>query len=50
MRDLFRNASTIVPANQAWPLEHPIIASIGWSVILIAIALPLSVRLYRKQT
>lgn len=49
MRNLFGNASTIVPANQAWPLEHPVIASIGWSLLLIGIALPLSVRLYRKQ-
>ncbi len=29
MRNLFGNASTIVPANQAWPLEHAVIASIG---------------------
>lgn len=50
MRDLFGNASTIVPEHQAWPLANPIIASIGWSVILIAIALPLSVSLYRKQS
>jgi hypothetical protein len=30
-------------------LEHPLIASIGWSLLLIGTALPLSVRLYRKQ-
>ncbi len=49
MRSLFGNASTIVPAHQAWPLDHPLIASIGWSLLLIGVALPLSVRLYRKQ-
>ncbi len=48
VRDLFGNASTITPANQAWPLEHPIMASLIWSVLLVAIALPLSVRLYRR--
>ncbi len=50
MRNLFGNASTITPAHQAWPLQHPEIASIIWCLILIAIALPLSVRLYRKQS
>lgn len=48
VRDLFGNASTVVPANQPWPLEHPVMASLIWSVVLVAIALPLSVRLYRR--
>lgn len=50
MRNLFGNAPTIIPMDQPWPMEHPVIASIAWSVLLIAIALPLSVRLYRNET
>ncbi|HWV24998.1 MAG TPA: ABC transporter permease [Thermomicrobiales bacterium] len=49
MRELFGNAPSIVPVNQPWPLAHPVVASIGSSLILIAIALPLSIRLYRNQ-
>lgn len=49
MRDLFGNAPSITPANQPWPLEHPVIASLAGSILLIAIALPLSVRIYRRQ-
>lgn len=49
MRDLFGNAPIITPANQPWPLEHPVFASLAGSILLIAIALPLSVRIYRRQ-
>jgi ABC transporter DrrB family efflux protein len=50
MRNFFGNASTITPAHQAWPLQHPALAAILWCVILISIALPLSIRLYRNQS
>lgn len=49
MRELFGNAPTIVPVDQPWPIEHPVVASITSSILLIAIALPLSIRLYRKE-
>ena len=50
MRNLWGNASTVVPAHQAWPLANPEIASILFSLILIAVALPLSVWLYRRES
>lgn len=49
VRDLFGNAPTIAQANQPWSLEHPVITMVAWSILLIAIALPLSVRLYHQQ-
>jgi ABC transporter DrrB family efflux protein len=49
-RNLWGNAATVVPANQAWPLANPEIAAILFPLILIAIALPLSVWLYRKES
>lgn len=49
MRQLFGNASTIVPANQPWTLQHPIEASLIWSIAIIAFAVPLAVWKYRRQ-
>jgi ABC transporter DrrB family efflux protein len=34
----------------AWPMQHPVLASLIWSVGLIAIAAPIATRLYRRRT
>lgn len=40
------------PAAQvhAWPLQHSVLASLLWSLLLLAIFAPLAVRLYRTRT
>jgi ABC-2 type transport system permease protein len=48
VRDLFGNA---VPglddgAGAAWPMTHPVAASIGWAVLLLALFVPLVMRRY----
>jgi len=48
-RELFGNP-TATPADPAWPLAHPIAASLIWCAGLIAIAAPLTVRAFRKRT
>jgi ABC transporter DrrB family efflux protein len=46
-RQLFGNPSPpAVPS--AWPLHHPVITSIAWSVLLVAAFLPLAVHRYRR--
>lgn len=35
---------------QAWPMQHPVEASVIWSLALLAVAVPLAGRLYRKRT
>lgn len=45
-RDLFGNPQAL-PADAPWPLQHPLLAAVLWSVGLIAICLPLAVRRYR---
>ncbi len=35
---------------QAWPMQHPVEAAIIWSVILLALCVPLAARLYRRRT
>jgi ABC-2 type transport system permease protein len=35
---------------QAWPMQHPVEASLVWSLALLAVAVPLAGRLYQKRT
>ena len=34
----------------AWPLEHPVLAAVIWSLVLLAVFAPLATRLYRTKT
>jgi ABC-2 type transport system permease protein len=40
-RDLFGNAA---PAGSPWPLHHPVLATLGWCALLLAVFAPLAVR------
>ncbi|HVT68083.1 MAG TPA: ABC transporter permease [Trebonia sp.] len=46
MRDLFGNPAA--PANGTWPLEHPVLASAGWLVVLLVIFMPLCAARYAR--
>jgi ABC-2 type transport system permease protein len=46
MRELFANPSPAV--SDAWPLMHPVAATVLWSVGIIAVVAPLAVRRYRR--
>jgi ABC-2 type transport system permease protein len=35
---------------QAWPMQHPELAVLGWSALLLAIFAPLAVRLYARKS
>jgi ABC-2 type transport system permease protein len=45
-RELFGNVAAPY-AGDAWPLQHPVPAAFGYSVLLLAIFAPLAVRRYR---
>ncbi|MEU4349989.1 ABC transporter permease [Streptomyces sp. NPDC023838] len=47
-RDLFGNPG-VVPSN-AWPMQHPVIASLLWSLLIIVVFRTLAVRKYRSAT
>jgi ABC-2 type transport system permease protein len=49
VRTLFGNP-TAIPDGSAWPLEHSVIASVGWCLIVLAVVVPLTVRAYRRRT
>lgn len=44
-RELFGNPG-VVHAT-AWPLQHPVLATLGWSIALLAVFVPLAVYRYR---
>ncbi|MBT2211991.1 MULTISPECIES: ABC transporter permease [Actinomadura] len=47
-RQLFGNPGA--PAGDpAWPVAHPVLASVLWSVALLAVFMPLSVRTYQRR-
>ncbi|MEO3824263.1 ABC transporter permease [Actinomadura sp. B10D3] len=47
-RELFGNPG-VSTGDAAWPIAHPVAASIGWSLVLLALFVPLSVRTYRRR-
>ena len=49
VRTLFGNP-TAIPDGAAWPLEHPVVASIAWCLAILAVVVPLALRAYRRRT
>jgi ABC-2 type transport system permease protein len=49
IRHLFGNP-TATPLHAAWPLEHAVLASVIWCVVLIAALVPATLRAYRWRT
>ncbi|MFD7915804.1 ABC transporter permease [Streptomyces sp. NPDC059752] len=49
-RELFGNLPEGYPVPDAWPMQHPITASILWSVLIVVVFRSLSVRKYRSAT
>lgn len=47
-RDLFGNTSPIAPARDAWSLQHPVITSLAWVVVIMVVFVPLALRQYKK--
>ncbi|MFI1965542.1 ABC transporter permease [Streptomyces pathocidini] len=47
-RELFGNLPPNYPVPDAWPMQHPVLASVIWSVLIIAFFRTLSVRKYRS--
>ena len=48
-RNLWQNPNPSATIH-AWPMQHPLAASLLWSVGLIAVFAPLATRLYRRRT
>ena len=48
-RDLFGNPNPSATID-AWPMQHPVLASLLWSAVLLAVFAPLASSLYRRRT
>ncbi|MBT2544879.1 ABC transporter permease [Streptomyces sp. ISL-44] len=49
-RVLFGNLPEGYPVPEAWPMQHPILASVLWSLLIIVVFRSLAVRKYRSAT
>jgi ABC-2 type transport system permease protein len=49
VRTLFGNP-TAIPADAPWPLTHPVTAAVLWSVLFLAVAVPLAIARFRSRT
>jgi ABC-2 type transport system permease protein len=49
VRTLFGNP-TAVPADAPWPLAHPVLAAVLWSLLILGITVPLTISRFRGRT
>lgn len=48
-RDLWGNGLAAAPDAQ-WPMHHPVVASVGWSIVFTAIFAPLALMAFRRRS
>jgi ABC-2 type transport system permease protein len=48
VRQLFGNTAPILEASDAWPMQHAVLYTLIWIVVLLAVFVPLSVRIYQR--
>jgi ABC transporter DrrB family efflux protein len=47
-RELFGNTSPKLPPADVWPMQNPVLYSLIWIVLILAVFIPLSIRQYRR--
>ena len=47
-RQLFGNTAPILETSHAWSLQHPVVYTLTWAVVLLVVFVPLSVRIYQR--
>jgi ABC-2 type transport system permease protein len=47
-RELFGNTVPGAPVSDAWPMQNPVLYTLLWTAIILAVFVPLSVRAYRR--
>ena len=48
-RKLFDNPNPSASVH-AWPMQHPVLAAVIWSLVILVVFAPLAARLYRTRT
>ncbi|MGL4744850.1 MAG: ABC transporter permease [Dermatophilaceae bacterium] len=49
-RELFGNTNPAFPPPDVWPLQNPVLYTVIWVVVILAVFIPLSVRQYQRTT
>jgi ABC transporter DrrB family efflux protein len=49
-RELFGNTSPAYPPPQAWPMQHPVVYTLLWVVLLLVVFVPLAVGQYKRAS
>jgi ABC-type polysaccharide/polyol phosphate export permease len=49
-RELFGNVAAGAPVPDAWSLQHPVLYTLLWVVLILGVFIPLSLRQYRLTT
>jgi ABC-2 type transport system permease protein len=47
-RDLFGNTGALTPPPDVWSMRHPVLTTLIWVVVLLAVFVPLSLRQFRR--
>ncbi|MGY1914609.1 ABC transporter permease [Blastococcus sp. SYSU DS0973] len=47
-RELFGNTAPVLEVTDAWSLQNPVLYTLLWSAVLLAVFIPLSVRIYQR--
>ncbi|MCD4533175.1 ABC transporter permease [Nocardioides sp. cx-169] len=50
VRELFGNTDPTIPVSDAWPMQHPVVYTLLWVVLILLVFVPLSVRQYRLSS
>jgi ABC-2 type transport system permease protein len=50
VRELFGNVPAGMPVPDAWSLRHPILYTLIWVVVIVAVFMPVAVRLYQRTS
>jgi ABC-2 type transport system permease protein len=48
-RELWGNGLP-APADAAWPLQHPVLVAVTWSIVLTAVFAPLALSAFRRRS
>lgn len=47
-RELFGNTSPMAPQSEAWSMQHPVVTTLAWVVIILVVFIPLAQRQYQR--
>lgn len=47
-RELYGNTSPMAPQSDAWSMQHPVVTTLAWVVIILLVFIPLALRQYKR--